>query len=364
MIRKGFAVNYLPLKTYTSMEVGTGTEPVQEYDATADVFYPDRSLSPLVLTPVIGFSDPNDGSETPNAASRLTNGHWYRLDNTTSGQLDSSTEIKSGTTYIIDTLAGSATYGRISIGENVKPGNPVTYVFRATLTHPNGEMKAVEARWQARSKAVSVIPVLSIDNATKVMYNPWGTEDVIAFNPILKPDVKGTTYLWESLHGSAWGALGSTLLDWAVSKSDNGVKVRQSVMQDRLDLRCTATIPADGGSLKDTVTVSIVRRLPEYTPKLFGVVDVTPDVKSISPRAQIEVGGAIRTDLKGELEIVWKNSAGAVVGYGLNPVIPLSALGGVCDIGFDDVDTGGWKALVDDDGSFLVDDDGALIIVK
>ena len=234
MIRKGFAVNYLPLKTYTSMEVGTGTEPVQEYDATADVFYPDRSLSPLVLTPVIGFSDPNDGSETPNAASRLTNGHWYRLDNTTSGQLDSSTEIKSGTTYIIDTLAGSATYGRIFIGENVKPGNPVTYVFRATLTHPNGEMKAVEARWQARSKAVSVIPVLSIDNATKVMYNPWGTEDVIAFNPILRPDVNGTSYLWESLHGSAWGALGSTLLDWAVSKSGNGVKVRQSVMQDRL----------------------------------------------------------------------------------------------------------------------------------
>ena len=40
MIRKGFSVNYLPLKTYTSMEVGTGTEPVQEYDATCDVYYP------------------------------------------------------------------------------------------------------------------------------------------------------------------------------------------------------------------------------------------------------------------------------------------------------------------------------------
>ncbi|MBD5585871.1 MAG: hypothetical protein HDQ88_12380 [Clostridia bacterium] len=364
MIRKGFAVNYLPLKTYTSMDVGTGTEPVQDYDATTDVYYPDRALSPLVLTPVVGYSDPNDGTEVPNAAASLTDGHWYRLDNSTSGQLDSTTEIKSGTTYVIDTLVGSATYGRISIGENVKPNNPVTYVFRATLTHPNGERKLVEMRHQARSNAVATIPTLSIDNATEVMYNPWGSEDVIAFNPILRPDISGTTYLWESLHGTTWGEVESTLLDWAVSKSGNGVKVKQSVMQDRIDLRCTASIPvAGGGNLKETVAVSIVRRLPKYTPKLYGVVNVTPDVKSISPRAQIEVDGIVRTDLKGELDIVWYNAAGAVVGRGLNPVIPLSALGGVYDIGFDDVDQGGWKALTDDQGRFILSD-GKLILVK
>lgn len=365
MIRKGFSLNYRPLKTYTSMEAGTGTEPVQEYDATSNVYYPDRTLSPLVLTPIVGFSDPNDGSETPNAAASLTNGHWYRLDNSTSGQLDSTTEINSGTTYIIDTLAGSATYGRIQIMENVQPGNPVTYVFRATLTHPGGEQKIVESRWQARSKAVTNIPALSIDNATEVMYDPWGSEDIISFNPVLKPAVPGATYAWESLHGTTWGPVCDTLLDWAVEKSGNGVKVRQSVMPDRIDLRCTASIPvAGGGSLTQTVAVSLVRRLPKYTPRLFGVIDITEDVRSISPRAQIEVGGRIQTDLKGELEIVWKNAAGDTVGYGLNPVIPLSALKGTLDIGFDDADPGGWKALVDDDGSFIVDDDGALFIVK
>lgn len=365
MIRKGFSLNYLPLKTYTSMEVGTGTEPVQEYDATANVYYPDRTLSPLVLTPIIGYSDPNDGSETPNAAASLTNGHWYRLDNTTSGQLDSTTEITSGTTYIIDTLAGSATYGRIQIMENVQPGNPVTYVFRAILPHPGGEQKIVESRWQARSKAVATIPTLSIDNATEVMYDPWGSEDTITFNPVLRPNIAGAVYAWESLHGTSWGPVCASLLDWPVEKVGNGVKVKQSVMPDRIDLRCTASIPVSGGgNLTQTVTVAIVRRLPKYTPKLFGVMDVRSDVKSISPRAQIEVAGRIQSDLKDELEIIWKNAAGDTVGYGLNPVIPLSALKGVLDIGFDDVDPGGWKALVDDDGAFIVDDDGSLIIVK
>lgn len=365
MIRKGFKIKYLPLKTYVSMEVSAATEPVQEYDATTNEFYPDRTAAPLVLTPRVGFTDPNNGTTEDNAASMLTDGHWYRLDNTTSGELDSVTEITSGTDYIIDTLAGSDTYGRITISENVSPGNPVTYVFRATLTHPNGEKKIVEIGHQARTKAVATIPVLSLDNASEVMYDPFGGEDMISFHPILTPSIPTATFAWESLHGTAWAPLESTLLDWAVGADGNGVKVKQSVMPDRIDLRCTATIPVSGGgNIQQTVAVSVVRRLPSFSAELGGVMDVNPDVKSISPMAKINLGGKILTDLKSEIVVVWKNYAGDTVGYGLHPVIPISSLKGVLEIGFEVVDAGGWCAVTDSDGKFLVDSENRLIITK
>lgn len=367
MIRKGFRKIFIPLKTYTSMEVGTISEPIQEYDAVTGDFYPDRTVinCELVLTPLVGYNDPNNGSENPNAASMLTNGHWYRIDNTSGGKLDSTTEIVSGTDYVIDTLTGSPTYGRISIRENVAPGNPVTYVFRATLTHPNGDVVPVEIRHQARTRSIATVPVLSLDNATEQMYDPFSSEDMITFHPVLTPAVPGATYAWESLHGTAWVPLESTLLDWAVGKDGDGVKVKRSVMPDRIDLRCTVTIPtAVGKSITDMVTVAIVRRVPEFHFDMSQVLNVRDNVKSIAPKAIIEMGGKIITDPKSELKIIWYNSLDKEVARGLNPVIQLTDLGGVLDIGLDVVDAGGWRALVDSNGKFIVTDTGKLIIVK
>lgn len=367
MVRKGFRRIFIPLKTYSSMEVGTASEPVQEFDAVTGQYFPDRSLinCELVLTPLVGYIDPNSGAENPNAAAMLTDGHWYRIDNTSGGVLDSTTEIVSGTSYVIDSLAGSATYGRIRIKQNVPPGNPVTYVFRATLLHPNGDVVPVEIRHQARTRSVATIPVLSLDNATEQLYNPLSSEDVITFHPVLTPAMPGATYAWESLHGTAWGPLAASLLDWAVEPDGNGVKVRRSVMPDRIDLRCTVTIPtAVGTPISDVVTVAIVRRIPEYETDISQLVNVRDNVRSIAPKAVIRMGDRVLADPKSELAVIWYNAADKEVARGMNPVIQLSDLGGVLDVGLDVADAGGWRALVDDKGNFIVTDTGALIIVK
>lgn len=359
--KKSFKINKQPVKTFVSLEAGSGTEPVQAYDAMTDTYYPDRTLSPLTLAPIIGYSDPDSGETVTNAASLLTDGHWYRIDNASGGELDSSTEITSDTTYTIDTAAGSASYGTLTSKENVKAGNHVTYVFKANLAVPGKKAVPVIVRWQARSRAVTTVPRLQLDNAAETIYNPWSTDDEYTLNPLLTPAVTGTTYSWESLHGSSWVALGSTKLDWAVTKVSDGVKIKRSIMPDRIDLRCTASVPdGDGGVVTLSVTACVARRLPEYDYDIAHLCDVSSSDDTISPLAicaQVPAPGA-------ELEIIWRNGSGTEIARGLNPVIPLSAFGRDFDIQLEVNDRGGWKALTGSDGAFLIDASGAIIITK
>ncbi|WP_300880233.1 hypothetical protein [uncultured Alistipes sp.] len=364
MKRKSFGIIYKPIKPFASMEVGSASSPVQDYDVLTDTHYPDYSLVPLVLIPAIGYSDPNDGSVNPNAAKQLTDGHWYRLDSATTGGIGTSTEIVSGTDYIIDTTAGSATYGMIKIKRNVSPTNPVTYVFRATLVHPNGERVPQEVSFQPRARAVSVAPYLKLDNAAECMYNPWEDTDAWTLNPVLTPTPKTVAYIWESLHGGVWGALGSTRLDWAVEKSGDGVKVRRSVMQDAIYLRLRARITSGGKTDELMAYASVVRRLPKFDYEIHRVCDVTSDVTSISPEAVIKMGGKIIADPRGEVDVKWYNGSGTVIATGMRPVIPLSVFGGNFDLGLDMPDKGGWKALVDDQGRFILDDQGRQILAR
>lgn len=367
MIRKGFSINRLSVKHAASIKPEAACQPMQEYDVLSGEFYPERTgvaAVPLVLTPVVGYTDPNTGNDVANAAALLTNGHWYRFDNTSGSVLSSATEITSGTAYAIDTVAGSATYGKLTIKENVQPGNPVTYLFTAVLNPNGGEAVNVSCQWQARTRSIERCPVFTLDNSRETLYNPWEDASEFTINPVLKPSVAGATFTWESLHGTTWGALGSTLLDWAVEKVGNGIKIKRNVMQDQLLLRCTATYTLGGKQHTDTLTVSMTRRLPNFSYGFFGLGNLLPSNTSISPRAWIKTPKGLLSDHKGEVTVTWYNAAGNAVATGMQPVIPLSMLGGTMELGLDIQDAGGWKALVDTDGKYLVDTDGALLLVK
>ncbi len=367
MIRKGFKIKSLPIKYYASIKPEPLCQPMQEYDVLSGDYYPERTgtlPTPLELTPMIGYTDPNTGQDIPNAASMLTNGHWYRFDNTSGNGFTAANEMTSGSKYTIDTVVGSATYGHILIKENVDPGNPVTYVFVATLNPANADPQTVTCRYQARTRSIEKLPLFSLDNAREVLYNPWEDADIFTINPVLKPAVPGATFKWESLHDGAWVVLGSTLLDWPVDKVGDGIKIDRSVMPDRIDLRCTVEYTQGGKTHTETLTVTHSRRLPRFWYDFMGVGDVLKGVTSISPRAVIETAKGVLADPGEELSIMWYNSANAVAGTGKQPIIPLSLLGSTTEVGLDIQDLGGWKALVDDDGAFLVDDNGALLLVK
>lgn len=364
MIRKGFKINYLQLKTYASMKVEASSEPVQEYDVISGEFYPDRTLVPLVLTPIIGYTDPNTNTDVPNAAAQLTDGHWYRLDNLSGGKCEAATEIYSGSKYSIDTSVGSPTYGLIVIKENIQPGNPVTFVFRATLAHPKGDVVMKEISWQARSKSVENLPVLTLDNASETRYNPWEDTDLFTLTPALIPAVSGAVFAWETLNNSVWGAVDSTHYDFGISISGNAITIKRSQMPDRIDLRCKATYTKGGKTHTDTVYASVVRLLPHFEYDIINLAGIRETDSSVAPMAKITTAKGVITDPKGEVTVKWYNSADSLVAQGVNPVIPLSSIGSNLELGLDIQDAGGWKCIELSNGDWLVDASGNTIITR
>lgn len=363
MRKKGFQILTQPVKTFSSMAVGSSSSAVQEYDAVLGEFYPDRSLTPLVLVPTFGYIDQDKGTTVANAAALLTNGHWFRLDSASGGELDSTTEITAGGDFLIDSTAGSATYGQLTVKENTMPENPVTYVFTATLVLPSGESRLVKESFQTRSRNTETIPVLSLDNEAESLYNPFEDCDEYVINPVMRPAPQSVSYAWKTMHSGTWGALGSTRLDWAVEASGNGVKIHRHVMPDQILLKCVATVTVGTKQTAYEAFASVTRRIPAYEENFF-LSNPNAGDKTIAPSADIKVGKGVIVDPMGELVVKWYNSAGTLVGTGMKPVIQLSALGGVNEIEMRVTDPGGWKALVDGSGKFIIDASGKQIIAR
>ena len=367
MIRKKITRFRTTPKVYVSIEANAGMSR-QTYEVTSGTYYPDRSLVPLVLTPRVGYRNVDTGEAIDNANNELTEGRWYRLDNNTTGGIAQANLITPDTPgatatarrYEIDTTPGSSTYGQLKIYENTDPGNPVTYVFVAKFGV--GTPREVTQSFRCVTDAVETIPVLTFDNSSNTVYNPL--EDPAYFD--IMPSVPGyqATYLWESSHGGAFAALGSSPLDWAVQTlSGGGIRIDRSVMQSELKLRCTATVAVGSAQIRVSQYVTHTRRLPRFWYDITRVGQISDAQKTLNPYALISTSRGLVGD-DSEVMAEWYGGAGTLIATGLNPSVAIDSLGVDMDLGLNVADRGGWCALQDSDGAFLADFDGALLIAR
>ncbi|MEZ3533165.1 MAG: hypothetical protein K1V90_08845 [Muribaculaceae bacterium] len=372
MIRKKINTVKTDPKMSASVAVSGGAVVRQSYLATGS-WYPDRTLVPIVLVPVIGYTDPSTGKAVENAASELTDGHWYRLDrDTATTGISAATEITNGmpgqdsnggaiTLYDIDTTAGSATYGKLTVRENVSHDNPVTYVFVAT--HAASGRK-VMASFGTSTQLIEIVPEICFDNNALGLYNPLKGERHYTLNPFLNPSSYPVKWSWLSYHEGKWGALGSTAYDWAVTKSGDGIKIDRSVMQDTLYLKCVAEVTLEEAVVTLEREVTHTRRMPKFEFDITRVGMLQPGTTEISPYALLRTGREVLSDVS-EFKIGWYGSGSSEIAAGQNPRIRLSALGSASDLGLDVKDRGGWKLLLTaDGGKYLTTADGRPIIAR
>lgn len=373
MKRKVINRFFNPPRIYASVDTDGDAVVRQVYNVISATYYPDRKLVPLVLTPVVGFSEPKAGVSVDRANSMLSDGKWYRFDNTTDGSFTPKNEVVSGkkvpgsstlNLYEINSNAGSDDYGELISRENVEPGNPVTYVFVATLNYNEGYR--VKASFRVESEQESVVPRLSFDNAEQVLFDPIDPNRINEFtiNPVISPSSLSAVFSWQILIDGNWVGLDDSFKNWCVNPSGNGVRINRRLMPDEIVLKCKAIVSVGAQSVSLERVISQCRRISPFDYDIANVTSVTESDKTIAPKAIIREGRNVISDPGEELSVSWYGSSAAAIASGINPVINISSLGAAMDLGLEVLDSGGYKALLDDDGAPVVDDDGVQIVVK
>lgn len=367
-----------PPKTYVSIVAEDGASLTQTVNVASGEVYPDRRLTPLVLTPVVGYKVAASGEQSDNAASLLTNGRWYRLSKATASTGPTAqNEIINGmpltggiaphtNKFEIDTTLGSATYGRLKVYENSDSDDPPTYLFVARLNVGDGV--DVSGAKRTNATAIETLPTLSFDNAMESLYNPWQDTRYFTIHPVIAPSGYQAYFNWESYHEGEWNALFLTHYDWAITRDGNGVKIDRSMMQDIIRLRCIATVNVGGATLTLMEYVTHTRRLPWFDWDWYGLAGLPESAKTLHPHLDITCSqGKITAaaDLA-QLIIEWFGTSDTVpVATGAAPDIPLSALGTARDLGLSVRDRGGHKSIVSGDGKYhYVTNDGSPIIIQ
>lgn len=338
---------------------------------TSDEFYPDRTLTPLVLQPYLSYTDATTGKTVENALPELIDGNWYRLTDTNrSLGICEATKISMAqtgtdangdviTVFSVVSTPGASNYGRLTVRENVPVGTEITYIFEATLATDG---RPVREYFTTRCDAVMEIPDIEFDNNSTALYNPLDDPQYFSINPSLTIDYP-VVWKWMSYHEleNGWVELGTTQLDWCIDKVGDGIKIDRKRMPDGILLRCIADVTIDGSVVQLEKVVSHTRMLPHFEINITHVGEMTEDVDAFCPFAEIKYGQRLITD-DSELLVRWLNSSGTVVGTGINPTIKISALGADGGYQLEVLDRGGFAAIVDN--GYLIVDNGVLVITR
>lgn len=385
MKTRRFDFNYKPLQLNVCLSVTGSVPDTQNYDADADTYTPDYTLTPLILQPTVGRLDKDDVLLAGNVNQYLANIKWYEVTDSGSTLIDTS-----NTNYEITQSGDNA--GRIKIKKNAKPQIPLNLMFYAEYTDTRtNQVHTIQQSYQIRCKnSTQYIPLLVLDAADQTIYNPLTDQDTQTVNASLRLgasecETAKRAFVWEKFRSdNTWSEVGAdTTLDYDVTVSADGASctVNRSLMGTELYLRCRAKYDPNGNP--DSVTLddnapqaiaSFVRRIPKFEFDMEGApTNIPAGLMAIAPEAKIwdtngEISGPERELLP--LWYVATNKTGtlsySLIGQGMTPTLSTSkmddTLGGV--YGLDVVDVGPACAWEDSDGAVFVDADDNVILIK
>lgn len=386
MKTKRFDFNYKPLQINICMSVDGSVPGKQNYDADANEYTPDYTVTPCIIQPAISRLDKDEILAAGRINQNLANVKWYEIISGTRTQITTS-----NTNYEIVTSGGSA--GRIKIKKNAQPQLPVTLEFYAEYTDARtNQLYVIRETYQIIcNNATASIPQLVLDAADQTIYNPLTDPDTQTVHASLRVDAAecptaNRLFVWEIFRDdNTWTTVGTdTTLDYDVTVSTDGASctVNRSLMGSELYLRCRAKYDKGGNpsgvSLTDVSPakiISFIRRIPKFEYDIGGVpTDIPAGILAVAPEAKIwNTNGPIANPEK-ELLPLWyiatNKATGTLsysqIGHGVAPVLPTKAmseaLGGV--YGLEVKDCGPTCAWEDSDGAVFEDADGNVILIK
>ena len=245
-----FDFNFKPLQIDLSLSVVGSVPDRQNYDADADEYTPDYTLTPLVIQPQISRMDKDEILTPGSVNSNLANVRWYEIVGGTRTQI-----LAENTNYEITTSGGNA--GRILVKKNVQPQNPLTLEYYAEyLDQRTGQIHILQKTFPIRCSNSTVFkPVLILDTPDQTIYNPLKDQAVQVIHASLRCGenecaAANRIFVWEKFReNNTWTEIGTdTVLDYDVQVSNDtaSLTIDRSLMGNDLYIRCRAKYDRGG----------------------------------------------------------------------------------------------------------------------
>lgn len=378
---KRLNVIHTPLNVSASL-VQSGGAVTQTHCAETGEYVPDRSLTPLVITPAVSAQDPEGIMTEGNA--RLVASAWYALPEDIAAAVPDGSYIgKELSKYMItaatEGYSVDGTSGALTVSKNVPYLSPVVLVFTAGITDTrSGRIVRVQDSITLSTSSVAVAASFTIDKPSPWNYDPVsdnGTRTIKASLLLggMRPDPAKVSmeFWWYRVSGNDEILVSGDDLFYESGQGTDTLVIDPSYI-DSETLRCKTDYSVDGGKLGDspsegclTAETTVVRRYPpyEFENYVHGGVEVAPSAREVKNECVVTVGRRVLDSPSKLFSIVWsirKPVNGAewiVIGYGDSIMVPKKDIDGGADIGLEVNEIEPLGAMADEDGE-ITDDEG------
>ena len=370
---------FQPLKTAFSMYV-VGGSTVQLHDADNNIYYPDRSITELMIQPSLSIVDPDKVLANGNKNNDMIQIQWTQVVNGVESPVDEN--------YfeVITAARDGLLKGAIIVKKNVPYLTPYVLKFYAEYydTRTKTTLKFIDKILLRTSSVASLLLVTQIDKASSEICNPMDATDVLS---IIKPtyhlgkdivsDLTQIGWWWEQVvAGVEEDFNADNSLAFVSTAADGTLTVNKEYVGDLL-LRLYSgyfpdgNIPALPPANANVNEVRYIRRFP----KNLTFQHYIGGGGQLSAKATQTFGKVIGMDGNGRVVdlskthfITWqtkKSAAGTTyqdAAYGQDVVLPVDAANNETDVRIIINELEHRKALADSDGAILVDSDGAILV--
>lgn len=382
---KRLNVIYTPLNVSVAL-IQNGGGPTQTHCAETGEFIPDRSLTPLVITPVVRVQDP-DGIIADGAAS-LTGVSWYVLPEDIAQAVPAGTYIGNELSQYLVTEATEGYSvdrdGSLRVEANIPYLSPVVLVFTGNVPDiRSGKLVKVQDSLLLSTSSVAVPATLTLDKPASWVFNPIADSGLRTIKASLMlgglapdPTKVRTKFWWYRASGNT-----ETLIDededfFYESGQNTDTLVIDPQYLDSERIICKAVYVLGSGSLpanpgQDCLSAETVisRRYPAYDFENYvhGGVEVSPTASHVKNECVVTIGQQVLNNPSRYFTVIWSvkepvhGAEWRVLGYGDTIMIPASEIEGGADIGLELEEFEPMGALADDDLDILTDDDGSIL---
>ena len=398
MKRKRIDFNHKPLRIMSSLVTDVPTR--QLYDPVTGLYkisYEDKD-TPLVVRLNAKVQDPDMIIQNGSLNDGLSDICYYlNVEGTRKLLINGS----DGVTIVTNTeSAKTKEAGKITITKNIVPVGKATKLeleakyldVRTNQIYPiKAELKLFCARMVGHQS-------MQLDGGGSGKYDPFQYDSTTNNQPdklVIKathkigsvttePDASKLKFVWKKRReDGAYTDVGTSLLDYdceVSGVSNETLTLDRTMMGDGCSIYCYALYDEGGNVASKSVTattpyaiISQTRILPAYDTKLIGVPPNIPSsVAYINPTIEVTTTNGTVSNPEDIFIFKWyactnRHSSEEnlqEIAHGKTAEIPTKYItdGNGMLIGWDELDQGGVKAVVDSDGAIIVDSDGKIVV--